>query len=163
MTKGHNIFTVEYSETSSNEIYHTVDIDQTDIDERVKTLQAATGKTASDTDLRNIIIRLIAEVRAGVAKLSPSFNYTGLIDVDLETDAAVTSESVEKTKTLEIKPLTATITPLKVLDEKPTVNTETSETAAAAVPAQSNRLKTLITKIVNWWNTNIKRGDLHYD
>jgi hypothetical protein len=31
---------------------------------------------------------------------------------------------VEKTKTLEIKPLTATITPLKVLDEKPTVNTK---------------------------------------
>lgn len=152
MTKGHNIFTVEYSETSSSETLHTVDIDQIDIDERVKTLQAATGKTASDTDLRNIIIRLIAEVRAGVAKLSPSFNYTGLIDVDLETDAAAAVESVEKTKTLEIQPLTATasVTPLKVADAKTVTATETIEPAAA--PEQASLLKKLYIKLVEWWN-----------
>ncbi len=154
MTKGHNIFTVEYSETSSSETHHTVDIDQTDIDERVKTLQAATGKTASDTDIRNIIIRLIAEVRAGVAKLSPTFNYTGLIDVDLETDAAAAVESVEKTKTLDVQPLIAPaiVTPLKVSDAKPTAAIDAPKLVAAPDTKQKSIINRLYAKLITWWN-----------
>lgn len=153
MSKGHNIFTVEYTKTADETVY-TVDIDQTDIDERIKTLQAATGKTATDADLRNIIIRLIAEVRAGVAKLSPSFNYTGLIGIDLETDAAAAVESVEKTKTLDIQPLIAPaiVTPLKVSDAKPAAAIEAPKLVAAPDTKQKSIINRLYAKLITWWN-----------
>lgn len=142
MSKGHNVFTVEYTKAADDAVY-SVDIDQTDIDERVKTLQAATGQTASSADLKNILVRLINEVRAGKSKLSPAFDYGTLVNVDLEA----------QTETPDVEPLAASpkkAASVSLVTVESPVTIEASTAKIGFLETFSAFLKTLHTKLTQW-------------
>jgi len=62
----------------------TVTIDAREIVERMKTLKEIVGRTLTLTDLKNVIVTLINEIRQGKTPLLEVFSYEDYINIDLE-------------------------------------------------------------------------------
>ena len=79
---GEVILTLRYS-TSSGEL-KTVKIAKEDLVTQFKVLIAITGKNPTVQDLKNILVQMVNEERAGKLKIPDTFDFTTYIGVELE-------------------------------------------------------------------------------
>jgi len=62
----------------------SITINNDEIVDRLKALKKLIGRTLTLTDLKNVIVTLINEIRQGKSELSERFPYETYIGVDLE-------------------------------------------------------------------------------
>lgn len=65
----------------------TVDIHERDIIERLRLLRRVLGRKLTAQDLKDVIIKIINEIREGKEGLEGRFDYSQFIAVDLEAEA----------------------------------------------------------------------------
>jgi len=63
----------------------TIVVDTREIIERMKSLKVLVGRPLTLTDLKNIVITMINEIRVGKQPLLETFSYENYINIDLET------------------------------------------------------------------------------
>ena len=63
---------------------YTVDIHERDIIDRLSVLRRVLGRKLTAQDLKDVIIKIINEIREGKETLEGRFDYSQFIDVDLE-------------------------------------------------------------------------------
>ena len=64
----------------------TVEIDDEEIRERLKTVRKILGRPATKTDLKCVIKTLFKELREGKEEIPETFDYAEFIEVDLEAE-----------------------------------------------------------------------------
>ncbi|RLG06189.1 MAG: hypothetical protein DRN65_05735 [Thaumarchaeota archaeon] len=64
----------------------TVEIDDEEIRERLKTVRKILGRPATKTDLKYVIKTLFKELREGKEEMPETFDYAEFIEVDLEAE-----------------------------------------------------------------------------
>ena len=62
----------------------SITIDNDEIIDRLKALKKLIGRTLNLTDLKNVTVTLINEIRQGKSELAERFPYESYIGVDLE-------------------------------------------------------------------------------
>lgn len=62
----------------------TVEIDETEILERLKKVRQLLGRSLTVEDLKNVVITIMDELRKGKKPLSEKFDYSQFIGVDFE-------------------------------------------------------------------------------
>jgi|GEM_PF-1921322 len=63
----------------------SVDIDEKDLNERLKLLRELLGRELTYQDLKDVIKSIIASVRKGKYEFPQRFDYSSLINMDLES------------------------------------------------------------------------------
>ena len=71
----------EYTQNSETK---TITIDRRDVLARLLKLKQLLGRNPSAQDLKEVVIRIINELREGQQPLTTEFDYTQFIGVDLE-------------------------------------------------------------------------------
>lgn len=71
----------EYSQDSETK---TITVDRRDVLARLLKVKQLLGRNPTAQDLKEIIIRLVSELREGQQPLTTEFDYTQFIGVDLE-------------------------------------------------------------------------------
>lgn len=79
---GSCILTFEY--TDSTKQVKTIEINRSEITDRLRKLKALVGRELTMLDLKLIILRLFGEVREGQQPLLEDFDYSPYIGLDLE-------------------------------------------------------------------------------
>jgi hypothetical protein len=79
---GETVLRFEYSDGA---VTKTVDINEADLRERLKTVKNIIGRSLTLQDVKETVLQIFAEIRAGKKPLRELFDYTQFIDVDLET------------------------------------------------------------------------------
>ncbi len=62
----------------------TVVIDAKEIVDRLKLLRELVGRPLTTTDMKNVVVAIINEIRAGKLPLVETFPYENYIDINLE-------------------------------------------------------------------------------
>jgi hypothetical protein len=79
---GETVLRFEYSD---GVVTKTVDINEADLRERLKTVKNIIGRSLTLQDVKEVLLQIFAEIRSGKKPLRELFDYTQFIDVDLET------------------------------------------------------------------------------
>ena len=80
---GECVLTFEFDHEGNT---YTVDIHERDIIERLRLLRRVLGRKLTVQDLKDVIIKIINEIRERKESLEGRFDYSQLIDVDLEAE-----------------------------------------------------------------------------
>jgi hypothetical protein len=75
------LLTFQYDYQGENFV---VTINADDVVTRLKQVKAALGRPMTVDDLKSVIVQLFNEIREGKQPLTETFDYTALINVDLE-------------------------------------------------------------------------------
>ncbi len=78
--------TIEYDVTddSGNVRVESLDVSISEVNERLCELKRLTSVDPTEGDVKNVLKALVNEVRASVKSLLPYYDYSQLIEVDLE-------------------------------------------------------------------------------
>jgi hypothetical protein len=83
---GEGYITIEYdvNDDSGNVSVESLDVSISDVNDRLRELKRLTGVDPTESDVKNVLRALVNEVRAGVKPLLPYYDYSLLIEVNLE-------------------------------------------------------------------------------
>jgi hypothetical protein len=83
---GVGCITIDYDVTddSGNVRVESLDVSISDVNDRLRELKRLTGVDPTESDVKNVLKTLVNEVRAGMKPLLPYYDYSLLIEVDLE-------------------------------------------------------------------------------
>lgn len=76
-------------------IIKTTWVKEEEVRERLKTVKRLTGLDPDEVIVKNVLKTLIKEIRAHRKPLLPSYDYTQLIDLDLEAEEEERGERVK--------------------------------------------------------------------
>jgi len=78
--KGLLIFEADFPDGTTK----TVQIDLSDLEERLKQVRQLLGRDLTTDDLKDVVKIVISQIRAGIQPFPQKFDYTALIGVDFE-------------------------------------------------------------------------------
>ena len=80
-SSGEVIVRIQYDKDS---LVFTVDVRKDELIERLKLVRKTLGRPVTLTDVKQVIVALVNEVRTGKSPIPEDFNYADFIGVDLE-------------------------------------------------------------------------------
>ena len=80
-SNGEVVVRIQYDKDSQ---VFVVDVRKDELIERLKLVRKTLGRPLTLTDVKQVIVALVNEVRAGKSPLPEDFNYADFIGVDLE-------------------------------------------------------------------------------
>ena len=80
-SSGEVVVRIQYDKDS---LVFAVDVRKDELIERLKLVRKTLGRPLTLTDVKQVIVALVNEVRTGKSPIPEDFNYTDFIGVDLE-------------------------------------------------------------------------------